>query len=127
MSATSEMLALVPALPCDAEGPVFREPWEAQAFALAIDAHARGLFSWPEWATELSAQIKAAQAAGDPDTGETYYRHWLATLESLTVQKGAVSRAQLEQVQAAWDHAAKATPHGQAVVLADDALAGVAL
>ena len=125
MSATSEMLALVPALPCDAEGPVFREPWEAQAFALAIDAHARGLFSWPEWATELSAQIKAAQAAGDPDTGETYYRHWLATLESLTVQKGAVSRAQLEQVQAAWDHAAKATPHGQAVVLADGALAGV--
>ena len=127
MSATSEMLALVPALPCDAEGPVFREPWEAQAFALAIDAHARGLFSWPEWAAELSTQIKAAQAAGDPDTGETYYSHWLATLESLTVQKGAVSRAQLEQVQAAWDHAAKATPHGQAVVLADDALAGVAL
>ena len=127
MSATSEMLALVPALPCDAEGPVFREPWEAQAFALAIDAYARGLFSWPEWAAELSTQIKAAQAAGDPDTGETYYSHWLATLESLTVQKGAVSRAQLEQVQAAWDHAAKATPHGQAVVLADGALAGVAL
>ena len=125
MSATSEMLALVPALPCDAEGPVFREPWEAQAFALAIDAHARGLFSWPEWAAELSTQIKAAQAAGDPDTGETYYSHWLATLESLTVQKGAVSRAQLEQVQAAWDRAAKATPHGQPVVLADSALAGI--
>ena len=124
MSATSEMLALVPALPCDAEGPVFREPWEAQAFALAIDAHARGLFSWPEWAAELSAQINAAQAAGDPDTGETYYSHWLATLESLTVRKGAVSRAQLEQVQAAWDQAAKATPHGQAVVLAEDALVG---
>ena len=125
MSAPPEMLALVPALPCDAEGPVFREPWQAQAFALAIDAHARGLFSWPEWAAELSTQIKAAQAAGDPDTGETYYRHWLATLESLTVQKRAVSRSQLEQVQAAWDHAAKATPHGQPVVLADSALAGV--
>jgi len=125
MSAPAEMLALVPALPCDAEGPVFREPWEAQAFALAIDAHARGLFSWPEWAAELSAQIKAAQAAGDPDTGETYYRHWLATLEALTVQKGAASRAQLEQVQDAWDQAARATPHGQAVVLAGDALSGV--
>ena len=124
MSAPPEMLALVPALPCDAEGPVFREPWEAQAFALAIDAHARGLFSWPEWAAELSQQIKAAQLAGDPDTGETYYRHWLAALEALTVQKGAASRAQLEHVQAAWDHAAKATPHGQAVVLADDALLG---
>ena len=125
MSAPSEMLALVPTLPCDAEGPVFREPWEAQAFALAIDAHARGLFSWPEWATELSAQIKAAQLAGDPDTGETHYRHWLAALESLTVQKGAVSRAQLEKVQAAWDHAAKATPHGKPVVLGDDAFTGV--
>ena len=127
MSATSEMLALVPAMPCDAEGPVFREPWEAQAFALAIDAHARGLFSWPEWAAALSTQIKAAQAAGDPDTGETYYSHWLATLEALTIQKGAASRAQLEQVQGAWARAAKATPHGQAVVLANDALAGVAL
>jgi hypothetical protein len=73
----------------------------------------------------LSQQIKAAQLAGDPDTGETYYRHWLAALEALTVQKGAARRAQLEQVQAAWDHAAKATPHGQPVVLADGALAGV--
>jgi nitrile hydratase accessory protein len=127
MNAPPEMLALVPALPCDAEGPVFREPWEAQAFALAIDAHARGLFSWPEWAAALSAQIKAAQAAGDPDTGETYYRHWLAALEALTVQKGAATKAQLQQVQAAWDHAAKATPHGQPVVLAGDALQGVGL
>ena len=125
MSAPAEMLALVPALPCDAEGPVFREPWEAQAFALAIDAHARGLFSWPEWAAELSTQIKSAQAAGDPDTGETYYRHWLAALESLTIQKGATSRAQLEQVQVAWDRAAKATPHGLPVVLTDGALAGL--
>ncbi len=125
MSAPAEMLALVPALPCDAEGPVFREPWEAQAFALAIDAHARGLFRWPEWAAELSEQIKAAQAAGDPDTGETYYRHWLATLEELTIQKGAATRAQLSQVQAAWDRAAKATAHGQPVVLADDALTGL--
>jgi nitrile hydratase accessory protein len=125
MTAPAEMLALVPALPCDAEGPVFREPWEAQAFALAIDAHARGLFSWPEWAAELSAQIKSAQAAGDPDTGETYYRHWLATLEVLTIQKGAASRAQLSQVQAAWDRAANATAHGQPVVLADDALTGL--
>ena len=127
MSAPAEILALVPALPCDAEGPVFREPWEAQAFALAIDAHARGLFSWSEWAAELSAQIKAAQAAGDPDTGQTYYRHWLATLEALTIQKGAASRVQLEQVQQAWDRAAKATPHGQPVVLEDAALAEVGI
>lgn len=122
MSAPPELLALVPALPCDADGPVFREPWEAQAFALAIDAHARGLFSWPEWASELGRQIKAAQAAGDPDTGETYYHHWLATLEALAVQKGAATRTQLNQVQAAWDRAARDTPHGQPVLLAGDAL-----
>jgi nitrile hydratase accessory protein len=127
MSAPVELLALVPAVPSDAQGPVFAEPWEAQAFALAIDAHARGLFSWSEWAAELSAQIKAAQAAGDPDTGQTYYRHWLATLEALTIQKGAASRVQLEQVQQAWDRAAKATPHGQPVVLEDAALAEVGI
>ena len=127
MSAPVELLALVPAVPSDAQGPVFAEPWEAQAFALAIDAHARGLFSWSEWAAELSAQIKAAQAAGDPDTGQTYYRHWLASLEALTIQKGAASRVQLEQVQQAWDRAAKATPHGQPVVLEDAALAEVGI
>ena len=127
MSAPVELLSLVPAVPSDAQGPVFAEPWEAQAFALAINAHARGLFSWSEWAAELSAQIKAAQAAGDPDTGQTYYRHWLATLEALTIQKGAASRVQLEQVQQAWDRAAKATPHGQPVVLEDAALAEVGI
>ena len=113
-----------PALP-PGDAPVFAEPWQAQAFAMTLQLHQRGLFSWPEWAAELSQQIKAAQVAGDPDTGETYYRHWLAALEALTVQKGAASRAQLEHVQAARDQAARATPHGQAVVLADDALLGV--
>ena len=73
----------VPSIPCDAEGPVFREPWEAQAFAMALALHERGVFTWTEWAETLGAQIKRAQAEGDPDTGETYYRHWLATLETL--------------------------------------------
>ena len=69
----------VPSIPRDAEGPVFREPWEAQAFAMALALHERGLFTWREWAATLADEIKRAQAAGDPDTGETYYRHWLAT------------------------------------------------
>ncbi len=67
----------VPGIPRDADGPVFREPWEAQAFAMALALHARGLFTWNEWAAALADEIKRAQAAGDPDTGETYYRHWL--------------------------------------------------
>jgi nitrile hydratase accessory protein len=122
MTATSDMLSLVPDLPCDVEGPVFREPWEAQAFALAVDAHAKGLFTWPEWAEALSAQIKAAQMAGDPDTGETYYQHWLTTLETLTIRKGAASHHQLKEVQSAWDRAARATPHGQPILLENDPL-----
>ena len=78
----------VPGIPCDADGPVFREPWEAQAFAMALALHERGLFTWPEWAATLGAEIKRAQAAGDPDTGETYYRHWLNALERLVAEKG---------------------------------------
>ena len=83
----------VPSIPCDAEGPVFREPWEAQAFAMALALHERGLFTWSEWAATLADEIKRAQAAGDPDTGETYYRHWLDTLERLVTEKGATDRA----------------------------------
>ena len=71
----------MPGIPRDDDGPVFREPWEAQAFAMALALHERGLFTWTEWAAALADEIKRAQAAGDPDTGETYYRHWLATLE----------------------------------------------
>ena len=70
---------------------MFREPWEAQAFAMALALHERGLFTWTEWAAALADQIKRAQAAGDPDTGETYYRHWLATLEHLVAAKGVAT------------------------------------
>ena len=90
----------VPSIPCDAEGPVFREPWEAQAFAMALALHARGVFTWPEWAATLGAEIKRAQAAGDPDTGETYYRHWLAALERLVDEKGLADPA-LRGIEAA--------------------------
>ena len=107
----------VPSIPRDAEGPVFREPWEAQAFAMALALHARGLFTWPEWAATLGAEIKRAQAAGDPDTGETYYRHWLATLERLVAEKGVATSDALLRTRDAWDHAADRTPHGMPIEL----------
>jgi nitrile hydratase accessory protein len=107
----------VPDIPCDAEGPVFREPWEAQAFAMALALHERGVFTWTEWAATLSEEIKRAQAAGDPDTGETYYRHWLATLERLVATKGVATSDLLHRYRDAWDHAADRTPHGQPIVL----------
>jgi nitrile hydratase accessory protein len=107
----------VPSIPRDAEGPVFREPWEAQAFSMALALHQRGLFTWPEWAATLADEIKRAQAAGDPDTGETYYRHWLATLERLVAEKGVASRTTLTRYRDAWDRAADRTPHGKPIEL----------
>jgi nitrile hydratase accessory protein len=116
-TASAQATRAVPDIPCDAEGPVFREPWEAQAFAMALALHERGVFTWPEWAATLSEEIKRAQAAGDPDTGETYYRHWLATLERLVAAKGVATTDLLHRYRAAWDHAADRTPHGQPIVL----------
>lgn len=107
----------VPSIPRDEGGPVFREPWEAQAFAMALALYDRGLFTWPEWAATLAAEIKRAQAAGDPDTGETYYRHWLNTLERLVAEKGVANRDMLARYYNAWDHAADRTPHGKAIEL----------
>jgi nitrile hydratase accessory protein len=111
----------VPGVPRDADGPVFREPWEARAFALALALHEAGLFTWPEWAEALGAEIKRAQAAGDADSGDTYYSHWLATLEKLIAAKGAASPEIQRRYRDAWDHAADRTLHGQPIELrADD-------
>ncbi|MBD9666376.1 nitrile hydratase accessory protein [Variovorax beijingensis] len=109
--------ALAPGMPRDADGPVFNAPWEAQAFAMTLALHERGLFTWAEWAEALAAQIAAAQAAGDPDTGNTYYRHWLAALEGLVARKGVSSGDELARYRHAWDHAADRTPHGQPIEL----------
>jgi nitrile hydratase accessory protein len=107
----------VPSIPCDAEGPVFREPWEAQAFALTLSLYDRGLFKWPEWAAILGDEIKKAQAAGDPDAGDTYYRHWLAALERIVAEKGVTDAGTLQKYYDAWDHAADRTPHGTPIAL----------
>ncbi len=115
--AATQALASVRTIPRDVDGPVFREPWEAQAFALAVSLQQRGLFSWTEWAQILGAEIKRAQAAGDPDTGETYYRHWLAALERIVAEKGVTDRDTLTRYYDAWDHAADRTPHGLPIEL----------
>jgi nitrile hydratase accessory protein len=107
----------VPGIPRDHDGPVFREPWQAQAFAMTLALHERGLFTWGEWAAALAAQIKRAQRAGDPDTGETYYLHWLAALERLVAEKGVTTQETLYRTRDAWDHACDRTPHGQPIVL----------
>lgn len=110
----------VPGIPRDAEGPVFREPWEAQAFAMTLALHERGVFSWGEWAEALGGEIKRAQAAGDPDTGETYYLHWLAALEKLVAEKGVTTGETLHRYKHAWEHACDRTPHGQPIELKEE-------
>ena len=100
--------------------PVFREPWEAQAFALALSLHERGAFSWNEWTAALGEEIKKAQAQGDPDTGETYYRHWLAAIERLVAAKGLADAQTLARTRAAWQRACARTPHGTPIELRPD-------
>lgn len=96
--------------PLPADGPVFAEPWEAHAFAITVSLHARGLFTWPEWAQALAAQIAARP-------GEGYYAQWLAALEGLVAAKGATSAEELARTRAAWERAAERTPHGQPIEL----------
>ncbi len=113
-------LSQSPGLRIDDDGPVFRAPWEAQAFGLALALYERGAFTWQEWAATLGAEITAATEREGPDDGTRYYEHWLATLERLTTQKQLVSVGELLSCKDAWDRAARATPHGKPIVLGDD-------
>ena len=97
--------------------PVFRAPWEAQAFAMAVALHERGLFEWKEWTEALSQVIAEVKARGEPDTGEEYYHHWLTALERLVARKGLLTEAALHERQHEWEEAARRTPHGQPIEL----------
>ena len=103
--------------PQDEQGPVFNEPWEAQAFALVIALHEQGLFSWQEWAAVLSEQIAQAQDGGDPDLGNTYYQHWLAALETISQQKNLSNEDELSRRKSQWHAAYLNTPHGKPIEL----------
>jgi nitrile hydratase accessory protein len=109
--------AALPGLPRDADGPVFKAPWEAQAFALTLALHARGEFSWQEWAQTLGAVIGELRTRGVPDTGEDYYRHWLTALERIAIRKGLVIETRLVARQQEWVEAARRTPHGRPIRL----------
>lgn len=116
--ATHHVLPPIDSIPRELEGPVFREPWEAQAFALTVELHRRGLFTWKEWADTLSCEIAQVRARGEADTGEHYYRHWLAALEHLLADKGVAAASHLqarrEHLLAHWpsghDHVARRAP-----------------
>jgi nitrile hydratase accessory protein len=118
MHLVSVSIQELPALPRDEAGPVFNEPWEAHAFALAVRLSESGWFSWSEWAATLSHEIRAAQARGDPDLGRNYYHHWLNTLERLCAEKGLVSNVAMDHRKEEWRQAYLHTPHGQPIELA---------
>jgi nitrile hydratase accessory protein len=98
---------------------VFEAPWQAHAFALMLSLHERGVFTWSEWATALSEEIRSAQQAGDSDRGDTYYLHWLKALEALVTGKGLTSNLELTRYERAWHNAAQRTVHGAPIVLSD--------
>ena len=110
-------LGALPAIPRDSDGPVFRAPWEAQAFGMAVALHQRGRFTWKEWAKYLADEIAAAQARGETDDGSRYYVYWLAALEKIVAVKGFVAASELAVRKEEWDRAARETPHGQPIAL----------
>ena len=113
-------LCKVAPLPRDDSGPVFAAPWQAQAFAMTLHLHAKGLFTWTQWAETLGAEIRAA---GSADDGSRYYEHWLAALERIVAARGATDAHALHERAEAWTRAAAATSHGRPIELANDPLA----
>jgi nitrile hydratase accessory protein len=113
----SEHLSDLPRLPRDEGGPVFAEPWQAQAFALAVRLSAQGHFTWKEWAATLADELKAAADRGEPDDGSHYYEHWLAALERLVTSKRLTDDTELLARKEEWADAYRHTPHGKPVLL----------
>jgi len=113
----SDQAADLPGLPKDGQGPVFAEPWQAQAFALAVELSRRGAFTWAEWADMLAAVLRESTARGAPDDGSRYYEHWLVALERLCLAKGLTDLGTLDGRTDAWEAAYRRTPHGKPVEL----------
>ena len=113
----TDRIAALLSLPRDEGGPVFAEPWQAQAFALAVKLSEQGHFTWKEWAAALADELRAAAARGEPDDGSRYYEHWLATLERVVAAKGLSDPAAMASRKEAWADAYRHTPHGKPVEL----------
>ena len=108
---------LLPLQPHDDKGPVFEEPWQAQAFAMALKLSGSGLFTWKEWTETIGDEMQKSRDSGDPDLGDTYYDHWLRALERLAYEKGATDPAEFAERKEAWRRAYLNTPHGKPIEL----------
>jgi nitrile hydratase accessory protein len=105
------------AVPADGNAPLFAEPWQAQAFALAVQLCTQGHFTWREWTTALAAEIKAAELHGEAGDGSHYYLHWLAALERVVMARGLTERTALLARKEQWAEAYRRAPHGTSVQL----------
>ena len=114
---SADRLATLPRLPRDAGGPVFAEPWQAQAFALAVELSEQGHFTWKEWARALATELTAAAERGERDDGSRYYHHWLNALERLVTEKRLADASTLLERKQAWAEAYRNTPHGRPIEL----------
>ncbi len=112
-----DKIAALPPLPRNEDGPVFAEPWQAQAFAMAVKLSEQGHFTWKEWAAALADELQAAADRGQPDDGSRYYEYWLAALERLVKAKGLATADALDERKEAWANAYRHTPHGKPVEL----------
>ena len=117
MAIEPQRLTTLPRLPADDCGPKFGEPWQAQAFALAVTLSEQGHFTWNEWTAALADELRSAASRGEPDDGSRYYEHWLAALERMVTAKGLTERAALSSRKKAWTEAYRTTPHGRPVEL----------
>lgn len=128
-------MPLFPDQPSESGEPVFKDPWEAQAFGLVIALHESCVFSWEEWSEALAQAIRGGlhhysvngvdhcmggRKDDEEGTGESYYQHWLAALENLVIAKGISGGSELAQRMQAWREAYLGTPHGQPVELGND-------
>jgi len=113
----SSLLSALPRQPSSGDEPAFAEPWQAQAFALAVKLSEHGHFTWKEWAETLAAELQSAADRGEPDDGSRYFHHWLAALERLVVAKRLADPAALFARKEAWADAYRHTPHGKPVTL----------
>jgi nitrile hydratase accessory protein len=116
----AEKVKELPRLPRDEGGPVFAEPWQATAFALAVRLSAEGHFTWKEWAAALADELKLAAQRGEPDDGSRYYDHWLTALERLVLAKQLSDSTSLLACKEAWADAYRHTPHGKPVALKNE-------
>ena len=119
MTDQSEMINTLEEVPRDDDGPIFNEPWEASAFALAVRLSEAGYFTWQEWAFALNVELTDAQSNGDPDLGNTYYHHWVEALERLCVAKSLLSQLDINERKEDWRMAFLKTPHGKSVELSN--------